>query len=82
VETPKAWTHGIDATVLVYSVPAVINGAHPFSMIRPNPGPNGMMVFSPNLIRGGGKNLNTDITRVSVEMRFGQSSQKLFRNGL
>ena len=54
----------------VYSVPAVINGTHPFSMIRPNPGPNQVMVFSPYLIHGGGKNLNTDVTRVSVEMRF------------
>jgi ectoine hydroxylase-related dioxygenase (phytanoyl-CoA dioxygenase family) len=39
-------------------------------MIRPNPKPGEMLLFSPYLIHGGGVNFNKDITRVSLEMRF------------
>jgi ectoine hydroxylase-related dioxygenase (phytanoyl-CoA dioxygenase family) len=39
-------------------------------MIRPNPKPGQAMLFSPYLVHGGGYNLNTDTTRVSLEMRF------------
>jgi ectoine hydroxylase-related dioxygenase (phytanoyl-CoA dioxygenase family) len=38
-------------------------------MIRPNPGPSEVLVFSPYLVHGGGKNFGS-CTRVSLEMRF------------
>jgi len=37
---------------------------------RPNPGENEMLLFSPYLVHGGGYNFNTDMTRISLEMRF------------
>ncbi|HZS35509.1 MAG TPA: phytanoyl-CoA dioxygenase, partial [Polyangia bacterium] len=53
-----------------YSVPAVTGGTHPLRMIRPNPAPNHVLIFSPYLIHGGGVNLNPATTRMSLEMRF------------
>lgn len=53
-----------------YSVPAVLGARHPLTMIRPDPGPEEVLVFSPYLVHGGAKNLNLDCTRVSLEMRF------------
>ena len=41
----------------------------PLKMIRPNPGWNEVLVFSPYLIHGGGRNFATDATRISLEMR-------------
>lgn len=37
--------------------------------VRPNPGPNQVLVFSPYLIHGGSVNLNEDSTRISIEVR-------------
>lgn len=56
-----------------YRVPAITATKKPFKMTRPNPGPNQILIFSPYLIHGGGANLNTDVTRVSLEMRFWRS---------
>jgi len=53
-----------------YRVPAVTGASQEFAMIRPNPRPGQMMLFSPYLIHGGGANFNLDVTRISVEMRF------------
>jgi hypothetical protein len=53
-----------------YRVPAVVGAKRRFAMVRPNPGLNQVMVFSPYAIHGGGRNFNQDVTRVSVEMRF------------
>jgi hypothetical protein len=53
-----------------YNVPGLTNSQHDFTLIRPNPGFNEVLVFSPYLIHGGAANLNTDQTRVSLEMRF------------
>jgi hypothetical protein len=53
-----------------YNVPCVVGSSYGLAMIRPNPGTTQAMLFSPYLIHGGGYNLNTDTTRVSLEMRF------------
>lgn len=55
---------------VTYTVPCVVGSAYGLSMIRPNPGQGQATLFSPYLIHGGGYNLNNDITRVSLEMRF------------
>jgi hypothetical protein len=39
-------------------------------MITPNPGHNQVLVFTPYVIHGGGRNLNDNTTRISLEMRF------------
>lgn len=39
-------------------------------MITPNPGRNQALIFTPYMIHGGGKNLNSSLTRISIEMRF------------
>lgn len=53
-----------------YTVPSVISSSHQIQMIRPNPQENEFLVFTPYLIHGGGANFQTDITRVSLEMRY------------
>ena len=53
-----------------YTVPCVVGSNYGLKMIRPNPSLNEICLFSPYLIHGGGYNLNTDTTRVSLEMRF------------
>lgn len=60
------------ATVKGYSyrVPSVTSSNRELNFVRPNPIRNEMVVFSPYLIHGGGINLNSDITRMSLEMRF------------
>ena len=41
-----------------------------YEIIRPNPNDNEILIFSPYLLHGGATNLNNDVTRVSLEMRF------------
>ncbi|MCC2548847.1 phytanoyl-CoA dioxygenase family protein [Hymenobacter sp. BT175] len=53
-----------------FTVPAVKGAAEPLRIIRPNPGPDEVLLFSPYLLHGGAVNLNPDQTRVSLEMRF------------
>lgn len=53
-----------------YTVPCVVGSKYGLKMVRPNPSERQMLLFSPYLIHGGGYNLNTDTTRVSLEMRF------------
>lgn len=53
-----------------YVVPAVIAASRPLVMERPDPPPGHATLFSPYLIHGGARNLQSDATRVSVEMRF------------
>ena len=55
---------------LAYSVPAVTGARHPMKLVRPDPGPNEVLIFSPYLIHGAAVNFNPDTTRVSLEMRF------------
>lgn len=54
-----------------YTVPCVlsVNGEIPH-LIRPDPKETEVMLFSPYLVHGGGNNLNADLTRVSLEIRF------------
>jgi hypothetical protein len=49
---------------------AVLGSAEPLEIIRPNPGPDEVLLFSPYLLHGGAVNLNEDETRISLEMRF------------
>ena len=57
--------HGV-----AYTVPGVLRPVRPLDLIRPNPGPDEVLVFSPYLVHGAAANLNEDATRVSLEMRF------------
>lgn len=52
-----------------FNVPAVTALSGEFNSIRPNPGDNKVLVFSPYLIHGGSANLNKDQTRISIELR-------------
>lgn len=53
-----------------FTVPGVLSSAEPLEIIRPNPGPGEVLLFSPYLLHGGAVNLNEDETRISLEMRF------------
>ena len=53
-----------------YNVPAVTASQQPLRPIRPNPARNEVLIFSPYLLHGGAVNLNDDLTRISLEMRF------------
>ncbi|MBX0291589.1 phytanoyl-CoA dioxygenase family protein [Hymenobacter sp. HSC-4F20] len=53
-----------------YSVPALKDSAEPLELVRPNPGPEQVLLFSPYLLHGGALNLNSDATRISLEIRF------------
>ena len=63
-------TAGATVNGVSYTVPAVVSSSYGLHIVRPNPQPNEVMVFSPYLIHGGGINLNSDVTRVSLELRF------------
>jgi hypothetical protein len=63
-------TAGAVINGVTYTVPCVVGSAYGLKMVRPNPNLGEAMLFSPYLIHGGGYNLNTDTTRVSLEMRF------------
>lgn len=52
-----------------FNVPAVTALKGSYSFERPDPQLNQVLVFSPYLIHGGSVNLNTDKTRISIEMR-------------
>ena len=58
----------------IFSVPAVVGAKREMSAIRPNPNLGDFMLFSPYLIHGGGKNMNSDTTRFSLELRFWRTS--------
>ena len=53
-----------------YNVPAVTDSKETLRPICPNPVRNEVLVFSPYLLHGGAVNLNEDVTRISLEMRF------------
>lgn len=61
---------GAKVNGIQYTVPCITAISGELQMIRPNPHINEMLVFSPYLVHGGGVNLNEDLTRVSLEMRF------------
>lgn len=53
-----------------YSVDAIVASKKPLQMVRPNPGIEQVMIFSPYLVHGCSDNDNNDVTRVSIEIRF------------
>lgn len=61
--------HGAIINKQKFNVPAVTNILGSFEMIRPNPKPGEVLIFSPYLIHGGAVNLNKNITRISIEVR-------------
>lgn len=61
---------GAEINGIKFNVPCVVGSDFGLKMVRPNPKERQVMIFSPYLIHGGGYNLNTDTTRVSLEMRF------------
>lgn len=52
-----------------FNVPAVTKIYGGYTAVRPSPAENEVLIFSPYLIHGGSVNLNTDETRISIEMR-------------
>lgn len=52
-----------------FNVPAVTAIKDKFSVVRPSPGVNEVLVFSPYLIHGGAINSSPDQTRISIEIR-------------
>ncbi len=53
-----------------YTVPSVTGSTRNMHMVRPDPGIDEVLVFSPYLIHGGAYNFQNDVTRMSLEMRF------------
>ena len=53
-----------------FTVPSIVHRDDGINLITPNPQCDEIMIFTPYLIHGGGVNLNTNMTRVSLEMRF------------
>lgn len=53
-----------------YGLPSVTGIKRKFKVIRPMLHQNEVLLFSSNMIHGGAVNLNKDITRVSIEIRF------------
>jgi len=53
-----------------YTNPATISSVYGLNLITPNPSIEEVMVFTPYALHGGGYNFNSDVTRVSLEMRF------------
>lgn len=60
---------GAEVGGIKFNVPAVTALKGDYTVVRPNPLENQVLVFSPYLVHGGSVNLNTDKTRVSIEMR-------------
>lgn len=52
-----------------FNVPAVTAIKEDFTVVRPSPGVNEVLVFSPYLIHGGAINSSPDQTRISIEIR-------------
>jgi len=71
-----------------YSVDAIVASKRPLNMIRPNPGKNQILLFSPYLIHGCANNDNVNVTRISLEVRFihddsfGLQQEETFRDFL
>ena len=61
---------GAKVDAVAYQVPSVTSWKKTMALERPNPQQDEVMVFTPYAIHGGGINLNSDSTRVSLEARF------------
>lgn len=60
---------GAEINGLKYNVPAVTSIKGAYTIERPNPRQNEVLVFSPYLLHGGAVNLNANATRISIEIR-------------
>jgi hypothetical protein len=60
---------GAEISGLKFKVPAVTSIQEPYQIERPSPLENQVLIFSPYLIHGGAVNLNTNQTRISIELR-------------
>jgi hypothetical protein len=60
---------GAEIDGVKFNVPAVTSIDGEVDFIRPDPKSNEVLIFSPYLIHGGSTNLNTDATRISIELR-------------
>ncbi|HEY9006519.1 MAG TPA: phytanoyl-CoA dioxygenase family protein [Ohtaekwangia sp.] len=65
---------GADINGIKYNVPAVTAIKGNFTMLRPSPNLNEVLVFSPYLIHGGSINSSKDDTRISIEIRLWKRS--------
>ena len=57
-----------------FNVPAVTAIHSDFTAVRPNPGKNEVLIFSPYMIHGGAINLHPTKTRISIEVRLWKKS--------
>ena len=64
---------GADINGVKFNVPAVTDIRPDFTVIRPSPEENQVLVFSPYLIHGGAVNSSSDRTRISIEIRLWKS---------
>jgi len=58
-----------------FTVPSLVAASRPVRVLRPNPGNNEVLVFSPYTLHGGATNLNRDTTRVSLEIRLWRAEE-------
>jgi hypothetical protein len=58
-----------------FSVPSLVAASRPVNVLRPNPGANEVLLFSPYVLHGGATNLNPDATRVSLEIRLWRAEE-------
>lgn len=54
----------------MFNVPAIVHRNNGLNLVTPNPKEGEILIFTPELIHGGGINFNTDTTRISLEMRY------------
>jgi hypothetical protein len=57
-----------------FNVPAVTHIEGDYTLVRPDPAENEVLVFSPYLIHGGSMNFNVNMTRISFEVRLWRKS--------
>lgn len=66
----KRTKQGARVNGVTYSVPCAVTANEGLSLIRPKVDVGQFLLFSPYLIHGAGINLNNDVTRISLEIRF------------
>jgi len=59
-----------------FTNPATVSALKGLKMITPNPAFNEVLVFTPYMLHGGGRNFNHNLTRFSLEMRFWKKNDK------
>ncbi len=70
-EILRTQAKGAEINGNMYYVPGIVDTAKgDIHLVRPNPKPGEALIFTPYLIHGAAINSNSDITRVSLELRF------------